>query len=323
VNTPASTGRRPARAGSAGFVLLSVLLLAVLIVSLTMGHARHALMAADATHATLRAQAAEHAADSGFAWAKQSLFTAGASTARLHLGDDAIDVSMVDSGTDLHSVTVTASGGGFSQEISGVVETYRTLSNAVPGLTTAGRHAVTVSPLVIDVTGNKTYADTELSGVLYLHNGAKLTLRNVILTGCIVSQPALSGTTWTVAQRTSISIDGGLLIEPGPTLPGCSIVAPDAAVTGTGNDRVQIKGVVVARNLTLPGRGALHAQVAVTEPLALSTNIDQPGSGRAPRTWPDELDTGASGVRRVSFPSATSTSDEEQAIQGFTFPARR
>jgi len=310
------------RRSSAGFVLMSVLLLAVLIVSLTMGHARHALVAADATHATLRAQAAEHAADSGFAWAKQSLFSTGASTARLSLGDDSIDVSLTDSGTNLHSVLVTASGHGFSQQISGVVETYRTLTDELPGLTTSARRDVNVSPLVIDVTGSKTYANTELTGILYLHYGATLTLRNVILTGCIVSQPALSGAAWTPAQRTSISIDGGLLIEPGPTLPGCSLIAPDAAVTGTGNDRVQIHGVIVARNLTLPGRGALHAQVAVTEPLALGALIDQPMSGRAPRTWPDELDTGGSGVRRVAFPSATSSDEEQQAIQDFTFPAR-
>ncbi len=313
----------PERAGQRGFVLLSVLLLAVLIVSLTMGQARHVLTAADNTHATLRAQAAEHAADSGFAWAKQSLLSSGASSTTLSLGSDDISIAMVDSGTDLHSVTVTASGQGVTQEISGVVETYRTLSGGLPSLTNPARRAVTTASGTTEVTGTRTIADTELTGIIYLHDGATLTLRNVILTGAIVSEPACTDIPWTNGQRTSIIIDGGLLIESGGTLPGCSIVAPDAAITGTGNDRVQIKGVVIARNLTLPGRGALHAQVVVTEPLALGTSIDQPGSGRGPRTWPDSLDTGAEGVRRVAFPSSSASRAEKQAIADFAFPATR
>jgi hypothetical protein len=314
---------RSARAGQQGFVLLSVLLLAALIVSLTMGHARHALTAADSTHATLRAQAAEHAADSGFAWAKQSLVTSGASSATLSLGEGDISIAMVDSGEDLHSVTVTASGTGFSQEIAGIVETYRALSGSLPSLTTEGKRLVNTAAGRIDVTGAQTFADTELSGIIYLENGATLTLRNVILTGTIVSEPACSPTAWSDSDRTSIIIDGGLLIEAGAALPGCSIVAPDAAITGTGNDRVQIHGVVIARNLTLPGLGALHAQVAVTEPLALGASIDQPGSGRAPREWPDELDTGATAIRRVAFPGVAPTDDEQDAISDFDFPASR
>jgi len=312
-----------ARAGQQGYVLLCVLLLGVLIVSLTMGQARHALMAADNTHATLRAQTAEHAANSGFAWAKQSLLADGASSATLSLGTEDVSVAMVDSGTDLHSITVTASGAGFSQQVSGVVETYRATAGGLPSLTTAARRLVNTAVGRIDVSGTQTFADTELSGIVYLRNGASLTLRNVILTGVIVSEPACSSIAWTDSQRTTITIDGGLLIEPGSALPGCSIVAPDAAITGTGNDRVQIKGVVIARKLTLPGRGALHAQVAVTEPLALSVSIDQPGSGRAPRTWPDELDTGAKGVRRVAFPVMSATGTEQQAIEDFLFPATR
>lgn len=312
---------RPARAGQQGYVMLCVLLLGALLVSLVMGHARHAITAADNTHATLRAQAAEHAAASGFAWAKQSLQSSGATSANLTLGTEDISVSMLESGTDLHSVTVTASGEGFSQQVSGVVETYRTLAGGLPSLTTNGRRLVDDAPGRIDVSGTQTFADTELTGVVFLRDGATLTLRNVILRGSIVSEPALSSTTWTAGEATTLIIDGGLLIEPGTTLPGCSIVAPDATITGTGNDRVQIAGVLVADSLSLPGRGALHAQVIVTEPAVLGALIDQPGSGRAPRTWPDELDTGGSGVRRVAFPDVTATNAEQLAIEAFTFPA--
>jgi hypothetical protein len=173
------------------------------------------------------------------------------------------------------------------------------------------------------VSGTVVYADTTLSGILYLRNGASLTLRNVVLTGAIVSEPACSNVPWTLAQRTTITIDGGLIVDPGADLPGCAIIAPDAAITGTGNDRVQLGGVVVARTLTLPGRGALHAQVVTSEGLSLSASIDQPGSGRAPRTWPDALDTGAEGVGRVSFPGVTVSETELESIQDFTFPRGR
>jgi hypothetical protein len=303
-----------------GFVLLSVLLLAVLIVSLTMGHARHALMAADNTQATLRAQGAEHAADSGFAWAKQSLLADGSRSTSLSLGSEDVTISVVDSGATLRSVTVTASGEGYTQQVSGVLETYKTTGSGMPSLTTAARNAVQSDGARIDVSGTVTYSDTTLTGTLYLRNGASVTLRNVVLQGSIVSEPACSGVAWTLAQRTSITIDGGLLIEPTATLPGCAIVAPDAAITGTGNDRVQLHGVVLARSLTLPGRGALHAQVVTTEPIALSASIDQPGSGRAPRAWPDALDTGAEGVSRASFPEAEVTETELQNIGDYVFP---
>jgi len=311
---------RQARPGEGGYVLLAVLLLAVLITSVTMAHARHALMAATDTNATLKSQVAEHAAGSGFAWAKQSLLADGARSTLLQVGSDDIGISVTDDGPDLHSVTVTASGEGYSQEVSGIVETYRTTAGQLPGLTSSAVTALMGASGRVEVSGSVTYADTEITGILYLRHGATLTLRHVILSGSIVSEAACSDAAWTPAQQTTIIVDGGLLIEPGATLPGCAIVAPDAAVTGTGNDRVQIRGVVVARNVTLPGSGALHKQVVASEPLALSALVDQPGSGRAPRTWPDALDTGAEGVSRVAFPNVTASADEQESIEDFAFP---
>ena len=152
--------------------------------------------------------------------------------------------------------------------------------------------AVSAAGAVIQVAADTTFSDTELTGIVFVRNGVTLTLDDVIIDGTIVTEPALSDHGWTAAEATTILINGGLLIDPGITLPNCAIIAPDATVVGNGSDRVQLHGVVLADSLTLPGSGSLHAQVATVETPVLSASIQMPGSGRAPRAWPDSVDTG-------------------------------
>ncbi len=311
----------PQSARQAGYVLLAVLLLAVLMVSMTMSYARHTLMAADNSGANLRAQTAEQAAGSGFAWAKQSLLASGATAATLSLGSDAaLTVSVADGGNARRAITVAATGPGTSQQVAATAETFATTNGRLPLLTGAAKAAVTGGATLINVSGNASYSNTELTGILYLRFGSSVTLRNVILTGAIVSEAAVIGT-WTPAQSTTITLDKGVLIEPGSVLPGCAIIAPDASVAGTGAERVQLEGVVVAAALSLPGSGSVHAQIATTATPVLSTLIELPGAGRAPRSWPSVLDTGALGLSRVVFLRADATQGERDAIETFAFPA--
>jgi len=305
-----------------GFVLLAVLLLAVLMTSIVLTYARHSIVAADTNSANLRAQAAEQAAGDGFVWAKQKLLAAPAGTsATLRVNGEAGVTVSVGAGSGKRAISVEATGPGTTQQFEATAETYATTSGNLPKVTPTGRVAVNAAAAKTEVNGAVTYANTEITGILYLRYGSSVTLRDVIITGGIVSEAALLGA-WTPAQATQITIDGGLLIETGSVVPGCAILAPDATITGTGNDRVQIEGVVVAASLTLPGSGSLHAQIATTTTPVLSVNIDQPGSGRAPRTWPDVLDTAAEGVSRVVFLRSDPTPSERDAIEGYAFPAR-
>jgi hypothetical protein len=171
-----------------------------------------------------------------------------------------------------------------------------------------------------DISGSQSYSSQTLTGVLYLRNGARLTLTNCIVAGSIVSEPAVTGT-WVPADCTSITLSGTVVIESDAALAGCSIVAPDASVSGSG-EAVQIRGVIVCDTLALPGWGALHGQIATAQPPALSGSIDMPGSGREPRAWPAAIETGAEGISRLSFPRASAGAAEQQAIEDFSFPAR-
>jgi len=141
----------------------------------------------------------------------------------------------------------------------------------------------------------------------------------VILDGTIVSQAALSGG----GGGVSIQLRGGVQIVPGSTLPGCAIVAPDAAVTGDGTERVQIQGAIVAGSIALPGSGAVHGGLACAGDPVLGTGVDRPGNGRTPRDWPAVLESSSAGVGRLAFDGVEPTDTEKNAIRGFAFPARR
>ena len=304
----------------AGYVLLAVLLLTTLIASLVMTYSRHALLAVDSSSANLEAQRAQAAADAGFAWAKQSLAADAGSATRLDLGDGrSISVSVGSPSGSLRSIDVAATTEGTSQSMRATFEVYSKAGDRLPALTSAAKSAVNGSSPTILSGSSNSYTSTELTGVIVLRTGARITLRDVILDGCIVSEAALTGASGGV----DIELRGGVLIQPGATLPGCAIVAPDADVEGDGSELVQIQGVIVAERLRLRGGGALHGLIACEDDPELAAGIDFPGSGRAPRGWPSVLETYSAGVGRLSFRGVDVRDAERTAIRGFTFPNRR
>jgi archaellum component FlaF (FlaF/FlaG flagellin family) len=308
------------RARESGQVLLGVLLLAVLVSTVCLGYARHVVVAATNAQAAVAVQQAEGAADSGLVWAKQSLLSAGGRTARLHVGGDAqVAVNVVDNGSTLRTLTIQSSASGVTQAMEGSLETYATVADELPQLTTSARNAIVTHPALVDVVGSQSYSGTTLTGVIYLHNGAQLTLTNCIVAGTIVSQPALAGS-WAPADCTTISLRGSIVIESDPALAGCSIVAPDATVGGDGSEALQIRGCIVCDSLSLTGWGALHGQIASTNAPTLNRSIELPGAGREPRAWPSALATGSERIGRVSFPRPVATAEQQAAICAFVFP---
>ncbi|HEX5010504.1 MAG TPA: hypothetical protein VFY71_08880 [Planctomycetota bacterium] len=308
------------RARESGQVLLGVLLLAVLVSTVCLGYARHVVIAASNAEAAVAVQQAEGAADSGLVWAKQSLLAAGDRTVRLNVGSNAqVAVNVVDNGSTLRTLTIQSSASGVTQAMEGSLETYATVADELPQLTSSARNAIVTHPAVVDVVGSQSFSATTLTGIIYLHNGAHLTLTDCIVAGTIVSQPALAGR-WSPADCTTISLGGSIVIESDPALAGCSIVAPDAAVIGDGSEALQIRGCIVCDSLSLTGWGALHGQIASTSVPTLNRSIDLPGSGREPRAWPAALATGSERIGRVSFPRPVATPAQQAAIRTFVFP---
>jgi hypothetical protein len=306
-----------------GYVLLGSLLMAVLLVSMTMSYSRHALVSGSSDEALLKVQQAEAAASSGLAWAKQSLLVDGSGTASLSIdGSGSVDISVSDVGNDTRAIRVKTAGDGYDQQVTATAEVFSTTSGELPKLSTSGRAAVSGAGAIINVATNTTFMDTHLTGILYVRNGVKLTLCDVVLDGTIVTEPALSTSGWTAAQETTITFKGGVLIDPGPTLPGCAVIAPDASVMAVGSSQVQLHGVVVADSVMIQGVGLLHGQIASAADPIFSASVELPGSGRAPRSWPESIDTGAQGVGRVYFEKQDPTSGEKSAIKGYAFPAK-
>lgn len=303
-------------------MLLGVLLLAVLVTSVVMGYARHVLLSASNARETVAVQEAESAADSGIAWARQTLLADGSRSTRLALDSGStVSINVVDAGTDLRTLTISSNVGGQTQNLVGTVETYAAVGGSLPALTSAARAAVAAHGSVTSLNGTQTLQDTTITGLLYLQNGANVTLRDCIVAGTIVSQPALSTTGWRAVDRTRLTLSGSTIIESAAALSGVSIIAPDATVVGDGTEAVQISGVVVCSSLALTGWGAISGQIASTTAPALASSIDLPGAGREARTWPVALDTNAEGIMRVSFPRVDVTAGQVLAMKNFVFPA--
>ena len=300
-------------------MLLAVLLLTALIASLVMTYSRHALLAADSSSANVESQRAQAAADSGFAWARQSLAADAGSVTMLDLGDGrSVSVNVGSAAGNLRSIEVDALTEGTSQSLQATFETYAVAGERLPGLSAAAKSAVNAAPQTILSGSSNSYTSTELSGMILLRTGARLTLRDVILDGSIVSEAALTG----AAGGVTIELRGGVLIQPGATLPGCAIVAPDAVIDGDGSELVQIHGAIVADRLRLGGGGVLHGGLACDEEIELAAGIDRPGSGRAPRAWPAALETYSAGVGRLAFTGVDVRDAERTAIRSYTFPTR-
>ena len=301
-------------------MLLGILLLAVLLSTMCLGYARHVVVSANNAEATVAVQQAEGVADSGIAWAKQSLLAAGGRTVQLDMGSDAmVAIDLVDNGSTLRTLTIRSSASGVMQAMQGSLEIYGTVVDSLPELTDAAKSAVLAHGSLIQVVGAQSYSNTTLTGIVYLRNGSSLTLTNCIVNGSIVSEPAISGA-WSEADATSLVLAGSVVIESDAALAGCSIIAPDAAVSGNGTEAVQIEGCIVADTLTLTGWGSVHGLIATTGVAVLNRAVDLPGAGREPRTWPIALHTGAESIGRVSFPRPVATSDQQDAIENFTFP---
>jgi hypothetical protein len=298
---------------------MAVLLVAALVASLVMTYSRHALLAVDSSSANLASQQAQNAADSGFAWAKQSLRADAGSATRLDFGDGrSVSVSVANGAGQLRTVGVDATTEGTRQSVQATFEVYSVPGDELPALTAAAKTAVNASSPTI-ISGACSYSSTDLTGVYVLRTGTSLTLQDVVLDGTLVSEAALTGSTGGV----TIFLRGGVQIRPGATLPGCVIVAPDATLAGDGSERVELYGAIVAHSVSLTGSGALHGDVASASSPVLGSGIDCPGAGRAPRAWPTALVTNASGVSRLAFTGVDVRAAEMSAIRGYTFPNRR
>jgi hypothetical protein len=189
----------------------------------------------------------------------------------------------------------------------------------LPGLTTAAAAAVLGDPGRIELSGTQTLSDRVVDGTLVLAAGSRVTLRDVLVRGAIVSQPALDGPPYAPAATSQLVLEGSVRVDGGLALPGCAIVMPDGELTAATGSLVEAHGVVLAGRITWQGGGALDGHVVAGHEIALPAGVDRPGFGRAPVAWPDCLAMTGWTIATLGFPLATASGLEELTIKEFAF----
>jgi hypothetical protein len=319
MKTCATDPLRPAR----GYVLITVLLLAGLIVATTAGYARHTTVDWRQSTASLWVHETREAAQSGVAFARQVLSSGqGLGTSSLTSGGRTITVSIADAGGDKRAIHVEAMTSGLGATIQADARVYGFTQDTLPTLGTAAVRAVQTDAAAVACSGTMTLADRVITGTLRLATGCNLTLRDVVLHGSIVSEAALRGPPYRDGDSTTLTMENGVRIEPTSVLPGCAILMPDGAIISVASSEVELHGAVVGRTLSLAGTGSADAQVVASQPFRLPSTIDRPGFGRAPQAWPAALQPSALGLRSLAFQTTATTAEELTAIRTYVFPRR-
>ena len=289
------------------------MLLAALLSTLAFGYAQHVTVARSAALASWGTLAAQESCQSALDYGRHAALNGAPVVTSPDGGLTTVSVSSV--GPDRSTVlarTVLPEGTGLTRllEVELLPAPTRTPADPddLPRLSSPTVTALMADPAVTKtwITGDTLLANTDVSGLLIVSNGARLRVDNVVLEGSIVSQRML-GTAllgpFAVGTAPELVLEGSLRIEPGSFLPGLAVLMPDGVVSTAGGDgRVQLAGDVVAHGLQLGFAGVIHGHVlSVTNPV-LASGLDLPGEARAPLPWasnlvpPDSWDTSFVGV---------------------------
>jgi len=307
-----------------GYVLIVVMILAGLTLATAATYSHHVIVTFRNSEASLFVHESRESAHSGIAFASQSLAAAQPlGTKAMAAGDKDISVEIADAGADKRSIRVQSMQAGMGATVFGEATVYTTPGPTLPTISGSAGLVVLNDPGATWAAGTQTLADTVVNGTLILARGSRITLRDVVVNGTIVSEPALRGTPYAPLDATRLIVQRGLRVTPSPLLGGCGILMPDGVMAFEPSARVEVHGVILAKEITLTGTGFLDSYVQAASPLVVPAAFDRPSWGRAPLAWPSVLETGAYGLATMAFPRHVVQPSEAKAIQAFKFPKAR
>lgn len=311
----------PAR-GQRGYALVTILMLSVMIVSVTFGYAHKAASSMRELDGSLRVQRVEESVASALAYVQKRIESDVHDSASLSTPEGTfVDTSATALTDDADAILLAMQGTGYETRVHATAQVVATQGEPLPSLTTSARTAATNPSAAIDVTSDTVYEDVTLTGVVRLAAGVRLTLRDVVLHGTIVSHAMIAGTWDEDDAATEVVLEDGVLIIPGTDLPGCAILMPDGVVEADDDANIDVRGVIVADLVDLDdGGGFVHGDVIAANAPTIDVGFELPGSGRGARALPDVLLPGRGRLTRIWFPDATTSEAELDAIQGFSFP---
>ena len=323
VDTTRRDGRRtrrplPQARNEGGWVLLATLVLSALVVSVTVTYARHAVLAKKSLEVAQGASEAEEASRSGLERTRElmqrgdlpgTIDEGAEDIVQTPTGETVISEREVKNHRD-RGLKVRAHGNGNDVEDEANLRAQARIQPGAKGPKATRFKCETGQGYQYHgatsvITGNVVKQNEELVGILLLEAGSTLTLDNVVLRGAIVTHAGLCDDNPPLedAMRPQVTVYNGLRILDRPDLiPDTAVCAPDARISCDSNARVEMRGLVVAEELEVPGRGSMRGLVVSKQTPVLSTKVRRPGHGRGLQSWPETIEPASESVRRMGFP---------------------
>ncbi len=310
--------RGPSRRAEAGWVLAATLILSTLAVAVTVTYARHAVLAKKSLEFAKGASETEEASRSGLQRVRErmrngdSLGTVanGTSDTSVTTSGELVVGERQPVGHDRRELRVRASGSNSSQDDEASIRARAQVTPASGQTSSRTRlvcdtgEQILLAGLVQIISTDVQFSDTELAGLFLIEEGATLDLHNVILRGTIITRAGLCGgnTPITGPSRPRVTVSGGLRLLAGTELPDVAMAAPDLRFEADGTSSVEIRGMSVADEIELGGRGAVRGTVVSCSKEQISSAVRRPGHGREPESFPETIECGGEQVTRLSFP---------------------
>ncbi len=290
-----------------GFVTLAVLLLVTLMGALGVTLAGHLIVDHQSSRVAPHAVAAREAVQSGVTFAQQALAAGKVTdggTKAVAIGPASAQVTIADVADGHHgilsrSLDSAKIGSTVLVETSHVAAALGGHPDLLPKIDHDRLVECMNDPSIQKhwYSGMSWVTDTELEGIVIVENTSALFLDDVVVKGVIISEDVISGdpiADYTAYDTPCLLVDGHTKIVPGDFLPGVSIVMPDGIFTTWSDaETVQLDGDVVAHEMTMGVPTFVNGNIATVAPCP-DQHLEQPGQGRGPVPWAEDLDLGAS-----------------------------
>lgn len=289
-----------------GFVIVAALLLITVMLSIGLTYVRHTSLNTPSSMAYEDSLSARESVESGVEYAREALEAEKHVVGKtLHLGETDVQLDTTDasdSSRRLELASTNSAGLGSTLLVElGQIKPGGDLKVAHPDELPTVKPA-TMTQLMADtsipkitISGQQTYENTTLEGIVILEKACFALLKNVVVKGLIVSRAVVDGgpvgeIDW--SQTPCLVVDNNFRIDPGSFLDDVAIVMPDGVFRTWQNDgSFQVRGDVSVHTVLMERPGVFDGGLAYVD-LTLTSKVERIGHGLAPLQLSSEMTPG-------------------------------